>query len=109
MKEQNNLEILKLLPIRSLVVSARINLHKTHRQYTGGKEIVDVSGNTVGECLKDLIRQYPEIEKEIFDKKGKLLSVLEIYLNGASAYPDELKKAVKDGDEIYLLAMLAGG
>ena len=49
------------------------------------------------------------MEKEIFDKKGNLLSVLEIYLNGASAYPDELKKVVKDGDEIHLLTMLAGG
>lgn len=70
---------------------------------------MDVSGNTVGECLRDLVSQYPEIEKEIFDKKGNLLSVLEIYLNGVSAYPDELKKAVKDGDGIHLLTMLAGG
>ena len=94
---------------RSLEVSARINLHKTHRQYAGDKEIVDVNGNTVGECLRDLVSQYPELEKEIFDNKGNLLSVLEIYLNGASAYPDELKKVVKDGDEIHLLTMLAGG
>jgi molybdopterin converting factor small subunit len=90
-------------------VSIGINLHKTHRQYTDGKEIVNVNGNTVGECLRDLVSQYPEIEKQIFDNKGNLLSVLEIYLNGASAYPDELKKAVKDGDEIHLLTMLAGG
>ena len=90
-------------------MSVRINLHKTHRQYAGGKEIVDVNGNTVGECIRDLVRQYPEIEKQIFDNKGNLLSVLEIYLNGASAFPDELKKTVKDGDEIYLLTMLAGG
>ena len=90
-------------------MSARINLHKTHRQYTGGKEVVDVNGNTVGECLKDLVSQYPEIEKEIFDNKGNLLSVLEIYLNGTSAYPDELNKAVNDGDEIHLLTMLSGG
>ena len=90
-------------------MSARINLHKTHRGYAGGKEVVDVNGNTVGECLRDLVSQYPELKKEIFDKKGNLLSVLEIYLNGASAYPDELAKEVKDGDEIHLLVMLAGG
>ena len=90
-------------------MSIKINLHQTHRQYAGGKEIVDVNGNTVGECLRDLVSQYPELEKEIFDKKGNLLSVLEIYLNGASAYPDELKREVKDGDEIHLLTMLAGG
>lgn len=90
-------------------MSVKINLHKTHRQYTNGEEIVEVSGNKVGECLKKLVQQYPNLENEIFDKKGKLLPVLEIYLNGASAYPDELAKDVKDGDEIHLLVMLAGG
>ena len=51
-------------------------------------------------CLKELVKQYPNLENEIFDKKGKLLSVLEIYLNGASAYPDEVAREVKDGDEM---------
>ena len=92
-----------------MTVSVKINLHKTHRQYTNGQEIVEVNGNNVGECLKELVKQYPDLENELFDKKGKLLSVLEIYLNGASAYPDELAREVKDGDEIHLLVMLAGG
>jgi hypothetical protein len=30
-------------------------------------------------------------------------------LNAKSAYPDELNKQVKDGDEIYLTLLLAGG
>jgi molybdopterin converting factor small subunit len=90
-------------------VSVKINLHKTHRQYTNGQEIVEVNGNNVGECLKELVKQYPDLKNELFDKKGKLLSVLEVYLNGASAYPDELAREVKDGDEIHLLVMLAGG
>ena len=90
-------------------VGVKINLHKTHRQYTNGQESVEVNGNDVGECLKELVKQYPNLENEIFDKKGKLLSVLEIYLNGASAYPDELAREVKNGDEIHLLVMLAGG
>ena len=90
-------------------MGVKINLHQTHRQYTDGQGVVEVNGNTVGECLKDLVQLYPELEKGIFDKKGNLLSVLEIYLNGASAYPDELKREVKDGDEIHLLTMLSGG
>jgi len=90
-------------------VSVKINLHKTHRQYTNGQETVEVNGNNVGECLKELVKQYPDLKNELFDKKGKLLSVLEVYLNGASAYPDELAREVKDGDEIHLLVMLAGG
>jgi len=63
----------------------------------------------VGECLKDLIRQYPGMEKALFAKKDKLLNVVEVFVNHATTYPNELIKPVKDGDEIHLLVMLAGG
>ena len=63
----------------------------------------------MGECLKDLIRQYPGMEKALFSKKDKLLNVVEVFVNHATTYPNELIKSVKDGDEIHLLVMLAGG
>ena len=50
-------------------MTIKISLHKTHRRYTDGKEIIEVEGTTVGECLKDLVKKYPPLDKEIF-KKG---------------------------------------
>jgi len=88
---------------------AKIHIHATHRQFTSGLEVVAVEGNTVGECLNQLIKQFPEMEKALFAKKDKLLNNVEVYLNHASAYPNELVKPVKDGDEIHLVIMLAGG
>lgn len=90
-------------------MSIQIKLHKTHRQFTDGQETIEVTGNTVGQCFTDLLRQFPGLEKELFSKKDILKSNLEVYLNGESAYPNELKKSVKDGDQIYLTVMLAGG
>jgi len=49
------------------------------------------------------------MEKALFAKKDKLLNVVEVFVNHATAYPNELAKPVKDGDEITLLVMLAGG
>jgi molybdopterin converting factor small subunit len=49
------------------------------------------------------------MEKALFAKKDKLLNNVEVYLNHASAYPNELAKPVKDGDEIHLIVMLTGG
>ena len=89
-------------------MSIEISLHKTHRRHTDGKEIIEVEGKTVGECLKNLINKYPPLDKEIF-KNGKLHSLIEVYLNGASAYPNELTKPVKDGDKISLVYMLSSG
>ena len=87
----------------------KVHIHITHRQFTNDLEVVAVEGNTVGECLNHLIKQFPGMEKALFAKKDKLLNVVEVFLNHATAYPNELTKSVKDGDEINLLVMLAGG
>jgi len=90
-------------------MAVRVHVHTTHRQFTNGLEVVSVEGSTVGECLNQLIKQFPKMEKALFAKKDKLLNTIEIYVNHASAYPNELLKPVKDGDEIHLITMLAGG
>jgi len=90
-------------------MSVKVYIHATHRQFTNGLEVVAVEGSTVGECLNHLIKQFPGMEKALFAKKDKLLNNVEVFLNHASAYPNELVKSVKDGDEIHLVTMLAGG
>ena len=90
-------------------MSIKINIHKTHRQYTNGLDTVEVDGNTVGACLHSLVKQFPGMGKILFNKKGKLVNVIEIYVNLKSAYPDELAKPVKDGDSIHITLMIAGG
>ncbi len=86
-----------------------VHIHTTHRQFTNGLKVVSLEGSTVGECLNHLIKQFPGMEKALFAKKDHLLKNVEIYLNRESAYPNELVKPVKDGDEIHLVVMLAGG
>ena len=90
-------------------MSINVSIHRTHRQFTDGLDTVEVEGNSVGNCLDDLIRQFPDMGNALFDKKGKLLNAIEIYINLKSAYPDELVKPVKDGDDIHITLMLAGG
>jgi hypothetical protein len=66
-------------------------------------------GLTVGDCLKDLIRQFPTIEGALFDEKGNLVNNIEIFVNQESAYPNELGKAVSEGDIIHLTLVIDGG
>ncbi len=90
-------------------MSIKIHIHVTHRQHTNGQKTIKVEGTSVGEALNNFVGLYPGIKKELFDKKGKLRHYIEIYLNKASAYPGELEKKVKDGDEIQIITFLAGG
>ena len=87
----------------------KVNIHKTHRQHTDGLAVVEVEGNRVGECLNNLVKKFPGMKDAVFDKKGKLLNVVEIFVNMQSAYPEELATSVVDGDEIHITVMLAGG
>ncbi|NNF99954.1 MAG: ThiS family protein, partial [Desulfobacteraceae bacterium] len=72
----------------------KLNIHKTHRQYTNGLETIDTEGTTVGDCLEMLIELFPRIKGALFDRNGRLKKQIDIYLNSESAYPDELKKKV---------------
>lgn len=90
-------------------MAVKVHIHATHRRFTNGAEVVAVEGKTVGECLNRLIEQFPGMGKALFTKKDKLHNIVEIYVNHASAHPNELVKPVKDGDEIHLVIMLAGG
>ena len=90
-------------------MSMKINIPQFLRHLTNDMEVVEVNASTVGECLEQLVKRFPSLEKELFDRNGKLHSYLDIYINEESAYPEELKKPVKDGDELSMLVIFGGG
>ena len=90
-------------------MSISIYLHKVYQQFCNGEEIIDVEGTTISECLLHMTEKYPDVRKAIYTGKDKLHPLVEVYLNSSSAYPDALKKKVKDGDKIHLIHTLAGG
>jgi len=92
-------------------MSVTINLDGLHQLTSGQTTVktVKVKGNTVGQCLEGLVKQFPKIKPQLFDKNGKLHNYVEIYVNQESAYPEELAKAVRDGDELHIMELVAGG
>ncbi len=92
-------------------MSVTINLGGLHRLTSGQTRVktVKVEGNTVGQCLEGLVKQFPKIKPRLFDDKGRLHNYVEIYVNQESAYPEELAKAVRDGDELHIMELVAGG
>jgi len=72
---------------------------------------VEVHGKTIGECLDDLIRQYPEIRNWLFDPNDLLRVLISIdneailSLNTKS----NLERTLSPADEIRILAIFSGG
>jgi len=79
------------------------------KSFTNNMEVVEVNGNTVGECLNHLIKQFPGMKKQLFSKNDNLFENIIISVNGESAYPKQLAKPVKDGDELTITFIIGGG
>lgn len=89
-------------------MSVRIEIPPLLRHYTRGLT-AEVNGSTVGDCLNYFVIQYPGTRKRLFDKNGKLLRYVEIYINGETTYPEELTRTVNNGDEISIVYLISGG
>ncbi len=90
-------------------MSVKINIPSYLQPYTNDTEVIEINGSIVGECLNHLVKQFPGIEKVLFDKKGKLHGYVGIYINGEDAYPEELAKPVQDGNTLDILYIIGGG
>ena len=89
--------------------SIKINIPSYMRSFTNNMEVVEVNGSTVGKCLSYLVKQFPGMKKQLFSKNGDLFENIIISINGASAYPEQMAKPVKEGDELNILVIIGGG
>ncbi|MFC2020686.1 MoaD/ThiS family protein [Chloroflexota bacterium] len=90
-------------------MSVKINIHPFLLHLTNDQDMVEVNGSTVGQCLEHLVTQFPGLREWLFGKDDKLNNVVEIYVNGETAFSEDLAKPVKDGDELQMVIMIVGG
>ncbi len=70
---------------------------------------IRVEGATVGECLADLVRRYPQTEPLIFDSHGRLRRQFYVFVNQESMFKAGFNQAVTDKDELILVALAVAG
>ncbi len=70
--------------------------------------MVEVSGNTVGECLDYIVERRSTLKKAIFDENGKMCPDNLVRVNGEFIFSNAAAKSVKDGDEIEIIRFTGG-
>jgi molybdopterin converting factor small subunit len=90
-------------------MTTRVNLYSNLRNYTDDRSTVEVSGATVGECLSDLVRQFPKLGRKLLDPAGNISPQVFISINMNSPRPEKKDAPVKEGDELYVVLIVAGG
>ncbi len=66
-------------------------------------------GERILDCIDRLEKRFPGVKEHLIDPKGNISNVL-IFLNGDNLRSlDGLSTTVKDGDEISIIPLAAGG
>ena len=68
-----------------------------------------LEGGTVGECLEDLIRRYPQAKPLMFDSTGRLLKRFHVFVNHESLQKVSMSRPVTDRDTLLLVVLASGG
>ncbi|WP_263374050.1 MoaD/ThiS family protein [Granulicella aggregans] len=89
----------------------KIHIPTPLRNYTGGKETVEVGGATVAATLDQLATNYPELRNHLFTAEGKLRSFVNVYLNDDDVryLPNKEETVAAENDELTIIPSIAGG
>ena len=80
------------------------------RSITKGNAEVRAEGNSVGNIVEDLGRQFPGLRERLMDEAGELRRFINIYVNEEDIrFLDGKKTALKDGDQVSIVPAIAGG
>ncbi|MGD0789549.1 MAG: ubiquitin-like small modifier protein 1 [Terracidiphilus sp.] len=91
-------------------MSIKVLIPTPLRPYAGRRSIVDVTAQTVGEALTDLVARHPDLRKHLFSEDGKLRSFVNVYLNDEDIrYLSKDATPVKETDTITIVPSVAGG
>ncbi len=91
-------------------MSVRVRIfHAELQRIAGSADEVRVEGATVGECLRDFVRRYPQAEPLMFDANGELLKRFYVFVNQESLFKAGFDLPVTDRDELLLVVLAAAG
>jgi len=89
---------------------AKILIPTPLRQYTDKKDTIELNGSTVGELLKSLTSEHPDLRRHLFNDEGKLRSFVNVYVNDEDIrYLNKDATPVQATDTLTIVPSIAGG
>jgi molybdopterin synthase sulfur carrier subunit len=77
-----------------------------YRGPTGGVERIEVTATTVRECIEAVESAHSGFAAQVFDATGEPHKFVKLFINGDQSPPEA---PVAEGDEVEVLAAIAGG
>ncbi|MCX5737952.1 MAG: MoaD/ThiS family protein [Proteobacteria bacterium] len=80
-----------------------------YRGPTQGLERIEVAGRTVRDCIDAVDALYPGFGPQVLDASGQVHRFVKLFRNGDQLAGDVLATAVAPGDQLEVIAAIAGG
>ena len=91
-------------------MSTIVRISGSLRQVTQGKTEVEVVAKDIAGCLDNLEIQFPGVKEQVYNERGELHRFIDIFVNGNNVRSLQgLATPLKDGDEVSILPIFAGG
>ena len=85
----------------------RVLIPQALRSYTGERDQVSASGETLDELLADLDQQFPGMRFRMVDEQDQIRRHVVIFVRGAKT--TDLMTSLADSEEVVILQALSGG
>ncbi len=91
-------------------MSVTILIPSALRPFTDRKSELEAEGATVGEALANLVGQYPDLKRQIYEDDGKLRGFVNVFVEGTDVKKLKgLETPVAAGASVMLVPAIAGG
>jgi len=91
-------------------MQVKVIISATLRMFVNKQAEVTLDGNTVSEVIENLVNEYPEIKKGLFDEGNNLRDYVGVFLNETDVSDrNEWYTSLKKNDELFFLPSIAGG
>lgn len=91
-------------------MSVTILIPSALRPFTDRKSELEAEGATVGEALANLVGQYPDLKRQIYEDDGKLRGFVNVFVEGTDVKKlNGLDTPVAAGASVMLVPAIAGG
>jgi adenylyltransferase/sulfurtransferase len=93
-----------------MTMSVTVAIPTPLRNFTGGRDAVDVSGATVGEVLAGLLSAHAGLRRHLVQDDGRLRNFVNLYLNDTDIRQlESTATPVAQGDVLTIVPSIAGG
>ena len=86
-----------------------VRIPPPYRGPTLGTAELDVDCATVGECLEAVERKFPGFLPQVLDDDGNVHRFVKLFKNGEHIVRDPLRTQLAAGDDLEIIAAIAGG